>query len=287
VETVKNFDNVKELQQFIPTEQDAQSFDVVSCLKVLSYYKPKDEFAGMLGKVCYVTKKRLELELRVEESKPEESKGRPFGSPLVAVGGLTLLTTLRVKVMLEHQSFLIKDRTHTGNGMMRFVAERMPEVDWDEMQPLWKYPENVVVNTPLYYPQYLYIYNRINGHGINWGKWNKIDRLIRDFKIWMFAPIYYCITCGKHHQGSHRLAVARELGMPTIRVRIIRHWWERNIQEPMQLEYYLEKLGSREQSSALKPYEKHDERVMKLKHLTKPSKVYQEYLEAKKRGIVK
>lgn len=268
---VKNFDDVEELRQFIPIEQDAQSFDSVSCLGVLPHYRPKDEFAEMLGKVCYVTKKKLRIELRVNESNIGE---RPFGAPLVADNGLTLLTTLRVKIMLGHQSFLIKEQTYTENGMMKVVATRMSEVDWDGAQPLWKYPEDTIVKTPLYYPQFINTFRRIDDHGIDWGKWKKVNQLIDDFKIWLFAPIYYCITCGKQHQGAHRIAVARELGMSTIRVRIIRCWWERKIGEPKGLEHYLNKEDYEKQST-------------ELEYLTKPSKVYQEYLKAKKRGVIK
>lgn len=274
------FNNVEELRNFIPTEKEHQMFEEVSCIKTLHHFKPRDIYPEMLGKVCYVTKKKLTIETRTEESKPDE---KTWGAtPWSDKTGLAVATTLRMKMMLGHQGFLITEQEKTGTGMMRFTAERMPEVDWDEITPLWDYPENVVVNTPLYYPQFVFLFKRIDSIGIGWGKWYKIDWLIKNYKAWLFAPTYFCIMCGKHHQGTHRLSVARELKMPTIKVRIIRHWWVRDTTIPKRLEYYLYGPNDAATSASLKPYKKHDERLMTQKHHIKPSKVYQEYLRLPK-----
>ena len=169
--------------------------------------------------------------------------------------------------------------------MIRFVGERMPEEDWVEERPLWEYPENVVVRTPLHYPPFINVFEKINRNGAKWGKWYKINWLIENFKVWMFAPMYYCIVCGKHHQGTHRLAAARELEMPFIKVRTIRHWWERKTMKPKNLGYYLEPEDEREQRGCeLVPYKKYDKRLMEHKDATKPSKAYQDYLKLKKEG---
>ena len=279
------FSDVEELRKFIPTQEDHQSVDVVKSFRVLPHFKPVDEYAEMLGKLCYIAKEKIELELRAYESISGE---RSWGAKLVMIDRLTVLTTLRVRMFLSHHGFLITEQESTTDGMMRFVGERMPEKDWDEERPLWEYPENVIVRMPLYYPQFINLYEKINRNGSAWGKWYKINWLITDFKIWMFAPLYYCIVCGKHHQGTHRLAVARELEMPIIKVRTIRHWWERRTTTPKNLGYYLEPEEEREQRGCeLVPYKKYDKRLMEHKDATKPSKAYKDYLILKKEGKIR
>lgn len=271
------FNNVGKLMRFIPTKKDIQSVDSSSC-NILQHIPPRDIWPEMLGKICYVTKKKLVIETRAVESKPGE---KTWGATQQVAGdGLTEITTLRMKRNLGHNGFLIKDTVQIGKGMMRFTAERMPEMDWDEVTPLWKYPENVVVNTPLYYPQFMFLFRKIDALGVGWGKWYKINHLIKGFKPWLFAPTYFCIMCGKHHQGTHRICVAREFEMPTIKVRIIKHWWTRRMTIPKGLEYYLDNpMTPLEHPSSVVPYEKFDKRLIAQKHLAKPSKVYQKWLK--------
>lgn len=278
------FNDVGKLQKFIPTKENEQSFDSVIC-KILQHFAPREIWPDMLGKIAYVTKKKLVIETRAKESRPDE---KSWGETQKKAGdGLTEITTLRMKRNLAHNCFLITDQTQIGKGMMRFTAERMPEEEWDETTPLWKYPENTIVNTPLYYPQFAYLFRRIDSIGVGWGKWYKINWLIENFKVWLFAPSYFCILCGKHHQGTHRLSVARELKMPKIKVRIIRHWWVRDTTKPKKLEYYFDDPTSPECPALLKPYEKNDERLVVQKQFIKPSEIYQEYLRlpASERGF--
>jgi len=104
------------------------------------------------------------------------------------------------------------------------VARRMPRVVWDGKRQPHDYDEHTIVELPLDFPLFV---NRFFPKVEKKGRMTEptVERLIREFKIWKWWPIWWCKNCRHMHQGTHRLMVAKRLGFKTIDVRVFRCWF--------------------------------------------------------------
>lgn len=218
----------EKLQNMQPTKESWKKYDVVIC-RCLHSFSPKKDIEEMLAKVCYLAKEKIIIDLFVENSKKDEHSWGQKGRIIKAGQSeqATLMTTLRMKRRLNDFCFVIKDEKKIDEFRRIITAVRMPEVKWDGETPLWEYLEHTVVEVPLTFKDWRGFYARIDKEKNKWVKHERVEQLIKEFKIWLYVPIYFCKDTQHVRQGAHRLEVSRRRGDKTIKVRIMRTWWKK------------------------------------------------------------
>lgn len=220
--------NPKKLITMLVEEKDRCSYDVVRCV-CLSVFEPKKIYEELLAKVCFLAKKEVILELLIEDGGTDEhswgKKGRWLhkGTPHQVV----IATRLRIKRRLNDFGFVVKGIIPIKGYKHIVCAERMPEIKWDGTTPLGEYPEHTIVEVPLTFKDWRGFYARIDKEGQEWVKHKRVEQLLKEFKIYLFVPIYFCKDTDHVRQGAHRLEVARRRRDKTIKVRIMRVWWKK------------------------------------------------------------
>lgn len=220
--------NSKDLYNMEPTEADRQKYDVVIC-RCLPVFEPRRVYEELLAKICFLAKETVILDILVEDSQPDEhswgKKGRMINknTPHQA----TVATTLRIVRRFNDFCFVITDELRSKGLRRVYTAKRMPEVKWDGEKLLWDYPEHTVVEVPLTFKDWRGFFARIDQEKEKWVKHERVEQLIKEFKIYLFVPIYFCKETKHVRQGAHRLEVARRRGDKTIKVRIMKVWWKK------------------------------------------------------------
>lgn len=227
-ETILKITEANKLLEMQPSAEDFKKYDVVFC-SCLYVFHPKRQIEEELAKICYLARKKVMIDLLVEDSKPDEhswgKKGKVMAAGTSEQG--TVMTTLRLTRRLNDFCFVIVNELK-GDGLRRiYTARRMPEVKWDGTTPLWEYPEHTVVIVPLIFKDWRGFYARIDKERDKWVKHERVEQLMKEFKPWLYVPIYFCRDTKHVRQGAHRLEVARRIGDKTIKVRIMRTWWKK------------------------------------------------------------
>lgn len=208
-----------QLARLDPKKEEAQSFDVVRCLNVV-WRAPSHLRGWALHKLAFLCKDELILELNLDRVRPHKffSSGPP--------GSKVIMTPLRMERALNDLTFVIESSCKVRGSKTRslITARRMPRVVWDGVRHPHDYDEHTVVTLPLTFPRFrdrFYPRMEKEGHTIE----PRVLELIRTFVVWKLTPNWWCKSCGRMHQGTHRLMVAKRLGWETIDMRIFRCWW--------------------------------------------------------------
>ena len=202
IESVKSFVNLK------PALEDKATHEIVECRQPLHQFS-FGEYGENLGKMCFLCSSKLIINTTVIDS---DEWGK-----LKNINGLTVLTWKRLVMLLDHFGFIVKKRSWVNKKIMHFEAERMPWLDWDGESLLCDCADRTVLKVPLTHPQF-----------VSWWTVKRTkeriareEQIMKDFKLWFFAPLTYCKLCRRVHDGHHRWQVARALGFKEIYIKVM------------------------------------------------------------------
>ena len=191
-----------------PTEEDEASYREVRCLGEWYHCNP-ERWREVFLKVCFLCGDKLIIDLRIDDS--EQWRVRMEGDRAV-------LGSWSANYRFLHQGFSVVERKKL-DGSVRFYAVRMPRLIWDGKTALNDYEDGVVVTMPLTHLQFGTYWKNLRTEE----RKKKEQELLRNFSCWQFAPLMYCQTCERVHDGGHRWQVVKQLGWKEVPVRIVRY----------------------------------------------------------------
>lgn len=161
-------------------------------------------------KACFLCERKLVIDMRIDDSK--EWKIRMAGSQAV-------LGPYAADYRFLHQGFNVVEKRNIGEKSVRFTSMRMQRLKWDGKTALNDYENGVVVSLPLKHPQFDSYWKNPRTEE------RRLDEqvLLERFSLWQFAPLLYCQTCKRIHDGVHRWYVVRMKGWKDVPVRIARY----------------------------------------------------------------
>ncbi len=220
--------NIAKVKGTCYKDTDHRIYGRVECRGALHFYLlHAGLFDEMVAKICYICDDELVIEMSGYVSKGRMERNGFGDIPSSPTKGVS---TLRMERLLQFNGFKLESRQLTDGNEILFQAKRMPEVKWDGVMALREYYKDRVVEVPLDHPSLDLFWERWAMFSKYeypvWTRYRKrVNTIVNNFKPWMWQPLWYCVKCGRQHQGGHRLHVAKKLGFKTIRYWMMEHFW--------------------------------------------------------------
>jgi len=209
VKSLLEINSIEQLLELDFSEKAEMSYRYVRLLGEW-YHCDVDRWREVFLKLCFLCENTLIIDIRVDSS--PAWRIRMEGSEAV-------LGPYAANYRFTHQGFSVTEKQKINERVTRFTATRMPSLTWDGKTPLNDYEDSVVVTLPLAHPQFDSYRKDVRTEQ----RQKDEKKLLREFVCWQFAPLLYCQTCRRVHDGGHRWQVVRTLGWKEVAVRIARY----------------------------------------------------------------
>lgn len=210
-------------------DEDHRRYEQVECRGALHFFLPNAGlFDEMVAKICYICNSELVIETSGYTSKNKMERNG-FGD--IPGGPTKGVSTLRMQRLLQFNGFKLHSIQRTDGDELLFRATRMLEVKWDGVMELREYYTDRIVEVPLDHSHLDKFWKRWELFSKYdypvWTRYRKrVNYIVNNFKPWMWQPLWYCVKCGRQHQGGHRLHVAKKMGFKTVKYWMMKHFWD-------------------------------------------------------------
>lgn len=205
-------DSMTGLLNLNPGVEDENRYEVIKCHDVFQQVRRKDWVEGLM-KLAYLSSKVLEIVCLVDKTREWKFKHSEKGG---------VPTICFAEKYFYHAGFKIIKEEQLDKGRMKFLATKMPRIEWSLLKPdLHMYPDDTVVRVPITHSFFdWYWYYMAHRDKEKEERRAKEKVYLKNFRIWYFTPIVYCIPCRRLHDGKHRLMMSKGLGFQAVNVRI-------------------------------------------------------------------